>query len=457
MKRFLLIFVVLFAVACSDDDDATVNPTCFDNVQNGDETGVDCGGSCEPCEVAATCDDGIQNGDEEGVDCGGSSCGPCSTAIDNPATYVFERDGESSVSFSGQTTRILMAEEIIGKLKDETATAEMLNAMFAHQEGVEDFADADLNASDKNIRGKTAASFDYFSDNATDQALIRADFEGWIQTQVDEVYPRWNEAASEGVAGQIADGSSTRYIDSRGLEMNQLFNKSLIGALMVDQMLNNYLSANVLDSGTFREENDAGTLAEGKNYTEMEHDWDEAYGYAFGTAQDLTDPRPTIGDDDSFLNKYIGRVEGDSDFDGITEDIFQALKLGRAAIVAKDYEVRDEQANILRKLISEIIAIRAVYYLQQGKNALDQVSPDFGGGFHDLSEGYGFIYSLQFTRKPDTDEPYFTKAEVDAFLTDLLDDGDNGLWNVTPATLDAISEAIATEFDFTVEQAGSTN
>ena len=51
-------------------------PTCDDGVQNGDETGVDCGGSgCPACP--ATCDDGIQNGDETGVDCGGSSCSPC--------------------------------------------------------------------------------------------------------------------------------------------------------------------------------------------------------------------------------------------------------------------------------------------------------------------------------------------------------------------------------------------
>ena len=51
-------------------------PTCDDGFQNGDETGVDCGGSC-PNECPPTCDDGIQNGDETGVDCGGSSCDPC--------------------------------------------------------------------------------------------------------------------------------------------------------------------------------------------------------------------------------------------------------------------------------------------------------------------------------------------------------------------------------------------
>ncbi|MEO1487108.1 MAG: DUF4856 domain-containing protein, partial [Bacteroidota bacterium] len=52
-----------------------------------------------------------------------------------PATYVFEREGESSVSFSGQTTRILMGEEIIAKFLDNTATTEELKAMFAHEEG----------------------------------------------------------------------------------------------------------------------------------------------------------------------------------------------------------------------------------------------------------------------------------------------------------------------------------
>ncbi|KQC28474.1 hypothetical protein AAY42_17815 [Flagellimonas eckloniae] len=373
--------------------------------------------------------------------------------IDNPATYVFEREGETSVSFSGQTTRILMAEEIIAKFQDETTTLEELTAMFAHVEGESDFSDADLNASDKNILGKTAASFDFFSNNATDQVLIRADFESWIQAQVDEVYPNWNVAAMAGAAGQIADGTSVRYITDKGLEMNQVFNKSLIGALMVDQMLNNYISSSVLDP--FTAANDSETLVTDKNYTDMEHDWDEAYGYAFGTAADLTDPRPTIGEDDNFLNKYIGRVEGDTDFAGITDDIFEALKLGRAAIVAKEYDVRNEQAEVLRELISEIIGIRAVYYLQQGKNALDQTTPDYGGGFHDLSEGYGFIYSLQFTRQPNSDAPYFTKAEVDAFLIDLLDDGDNGLWDVTPTTLDAISTSIADRFSFTVEEAGS--
>ncbi len=53
-------------------------PTCSDGIQNGTETGVDCGGSCPAC---STCNDGIQNGTESGIDCGGA-CPACATCVD---------------------------------------------------------------------------------------------------------------------------------------------------------------------------------------------------------------------------------------------------------------------------------------------------------------------------------------------------------------------------------------
>ncbi|WP_026231607.1 cohesin domain-containing protein [Neolewinella persica] len=63
-------------------NDGTVNdcttPTCDDGIRNGDETGVDCGGSCTAC-AEPTCDDGMMNGDETGVDCGGPDCPACPT------------------------------------------------------------------------------------------------------------------------------------------------------------------------------------------------------------------------------------------------------------------------------------------------------------------------------------------------------------------------------------------
>ncbi|MCI5221238.1 MAG: hypothetical protein D3924_00790, partial [Candidatus Electrothrix sp. AR4] len=46
------------------------NSSCSDGIQNGDETGVDCGGSCP--NACSSCSDGVQNGDETDIDCGGS-------------------------------------------------------------------------------------------------------------------------------------------------------------------------------------------------------------------------------------------------------------------------------------------------------------------------------------------------------------------------------------------------
>ncbi len=50
-KLFLLLFalsgIVLTTYSCDKDDEAT----CSDGIQNGSETGVDCGGDCDACPV----------------------------------------------------------------------------------------------------------------------------------------------------------------------------------------------------------------------------------------------------------------------------------------------------------------------------------------------------------------------------------------------------------------------
>ena len=260
-----------------------------------------------------------------------------------PATYQFERNGMTSVSYSGQTTRILMAEELIDALKDPSFSEMQLDAMFNHQEGDIDFSDASLNASDKSIRSKTAASFDFFTSNTTDANAIKADFESWIAEQVADVYSNWANTATPGNPGQLTEnGGSVRYVNAKGLELNQAVNKGLIGALMGDQLMNNYISKDLL--AQFEATNDSETLVTDKNYTDMEHDWDEAFGYLYGTDDALA---PQLNQD-SFLNKYLQRVENDPDFTGIAQDIYNAFKLGRAAIVAKNYDVRNAQAEIIR-------------------------------------------------------------------------------------------------------------
>lgn len=379
--------------------------------------------------------------------------------IDEPTTYTFTRNGSSSVSFTGQTTRIAMAEELFSALKNNTNTATTLIAMFDHQEGENNFANSDLNASNKNIKSKVAASTDLFASNTVDASAIKADFDTWIAAQANDVFPNWNTDAAKGIAGalQEAGGGPTRYVNENGLEYDQVIGLSLIGGLMADQMLNNYLGAAVLDEGNNRTDQEAGILLDGTNYTNMEHKWDEAYGYVYGASQDITNPNASIGSDDSFLNKYIGRVDNDADYTGIAADIFNAFKLGRAALVAGDYEVRDAQAAIIRQKISQVIAIRAVYYLQQGMITLQASNPDMASAFHDLSEGYGFIYSLQFTRDPLSDKPFFSRSEVQGFINTIYptESQANGFWDVTPEHLQGVSETIATKFGITINQAGS--
>ncbi len=84
---FAILLVLMLVAACSTEVPPVEKPpveqslaaaTCHDNIMNQNETEVDCGGPCAPCQ---TCDDGIQNQGETGVDCGGP-CAPCQTCDD---------------------------------------------------------------------------------------------------------------------------------------------------------------------------------------------------------------------------------------------------------------------------------------------------------------------------------------------------------------------------------------
>ena len=229
---------------------------------------------------------------------------------------------------------------------------------------------------------------------------------------------------------------------------------------MVDQIVNNYISASLLDQGTNREDNDNEIPRNDSGTdTQMEHFWDEAYGYIYGNSQNVANPNPTIGDDDRYLNRYVGLVDRDPDFNGIAQRIFEAFTTGRAAISQGFYDIRDEQTTILREEIAIVLGVRAVFYLQSGRRELE--AGNTGGAFHDISEGLGFIVSLQFARTPNSPNnapiTYFTGGEVQEFIDRLLSTNTvdtNGLWDVTSEILNEVSEDIAARFDFTVEQAG---
>ncbi len=93
--------------------DGSVGPTCNDGIQNGDETGVDCGGSCpNACTVEPTCDDGIQNGDETGVDCGGSCPNACT--VEPTCDDEIQNGDETGVDCGGSQCPACVGDSVCG-------------------------------------------------------------------------------------------------------------------------------------------------------------------------------------------------------------------------------------------------------------------------------------------------------------------------------------------------------
>ena len=82
--------------------------------------------------------------------------GPTVTVyVEVPYSYEFARAGKSTVSFSGQTARLNMADELYSALNTNTFTKAQMLEMFNDGTG---FADASLNTSGKKMGNKTASS-----------------------------------------------------------------------------------------------------------------------------------------------------------------------------------------------------------------------------------------------------------------------------------------------------------
>jgi len=366
-----------------------------------------------------------------------------------PSSYEFSRDAKNTVSYGGQKTRIDMHSQLksaVSAASKTTVSAQSLNSIFNHQENNTDFEAgvyydaATLNASSKNISGATAYSVAYSDE-------VKVVFNDWF-TELATLSQTRPDAASgvAGIAQRKADGSKPILIDANGLEYTQLVSKSLMGAMELDQIVNKYLTAAKLNV-------ENGTNKEGKDYTSMEHHWDEAFGYVNlhpnALAYDSLDDVPAADLDgvDRFWGEYIYSVDGYTAGNGIKTTLMNAFLKGRAAVAAKQYDVRDQQAEIIKKAMSLVCAVKAVNYLEKGKATVlsDNVN-DKANAYHALSEAYGFIFGLQFSNNG-TDTPYFSKAEVATMLE--VFDTNGGLYAADiESKVATLSQQIGTKFGF---------
>ena len=345
--------------------------------------------------------------------------------VEIPYSYEFARAGKSTVSFSGQTARLNMADELYAALNTNTFTKAQMLEMFNDGTG---FAGEGLNTSGKKMGNKTAAS-------PLASATVKPQFDAMITDFADNVIPNWATDASNGQAGVLTDATRTIHVNAKGHEIDQTFIKGIIGAMTLDQIVNNYITPYQLDAGTRTADNTSKTLSSGKDYTDMEHKWDEGFGYLYGQEADAT--RLDLGvaptGNGTTLNKYFKKVNASS-HPGMAVQVFDAFRRGRAYIVANQYDKRDQQAEIIKKELSKLIAQKAVDYINGYMSKI--ANGNTADAFHALSEGYGFVMSLQFTNDG-TDTPYFSNSEVNAFLTSM-----DNFWTVENSTLEAIRDEV---------------
>jgi hypothetical protein len=227
----------------------------------------------------------------------------------------------------------------------------------------------------------------------------------------DSLMKRW--------AGQIAANSQDAgkrateelYLDSNGMDLSQMISKVLAGSVAYYQASEVYFKDITTRNNT--------TLVTGTNYTEMEHRWDEAFGY-FGASRDhvsnyldtnfavaSTSFKDANGDSKidfrsefnfSMMGRYTARRDlglPGQDWNG---NAFRAFVKGRALISAKKSTAAiGAQRDIALGVWDDVYASNVISYIKnvKGKLATDNSTTRIAvsGAWSELK---AFAVCLQF-------------------------------------------------------------
>ncbi|EGD33426.1 DUF4856 domain-containing protein [Capnocytophaga sp. oral taxon 338] len=220
-----------------------------------------------------------------------------------------------------------------------------------------------------------------------------------------------------GDAGRRVGDAERVYVDEKGIAPAQVFMRVIDGAIYLDKILLLHLDERYFSDTTLRRNHQNVILPPGENYTELEHHWDLAYGY-FLHLQSLT------------------QSDGVAALAGVERKIRNAFVQGRIELGRYRYEALYTQMRIIREELSKAIAIRAINTLT-GVITLTNYTEAPKQAFKYLSQGYGFLYALQFTRRADG-TLYFTYDEVRALQNQLI--AGIGLWDVTRLLAPTVQE-----------------
>ena len=298
-----------------------------------------------------------------------------------PQAYVFESRfaaGESSVAYSGQVVRNLLLQDLkaftdsLGKDGARPATLQDMLQFYEYDDA--------LNLTSLTGTGALPPLENKYSSLSTGKNLVGKISDepaiGYNRT-ADDLVREWFKIIADNSQDADKLGTPAVYTTDDGVDLTQMINKVLIGAVPYYQATGVYLNG-LLERDNSEARN--GTDA----YTAMEHAWDEAFGY-FGAARDYaryTDEQlagsvdvftyDSNGDGSiDFKSEYnfgLSRNAGKRDKGGsgvnLTQEIFEAFLAGRTAIanqgtVAEISAHRQAAANGMEK----VIAATVVHYI----------------------------------------------------------------------------------------------
>ena len=509
------ILIVLFLAACSGDNSIDPPPDAdkdgipdredaFPNdnteTKDSDADGVGDNKDDFPNDSSETTDsdsDGVgdnadncvndSNTDQADVDVNGQ--GDACDAI--RTVYEFTNDtyeaGSDSVSYTGQTARQMLilglVDTLVGLTERPGESVDITDELntFVYGEGIDstphgrtakggepvipgpNYGDI---SSGKNLYKKIAGGTPAGAGEVS--RLIGDEFFGWQDglsasalplDLVDLYISRTATEASDGtnptiaVVGNPSAPVSNVTVDAHGRDYRQLLQKFLLGAVNFSQGTNDYFQANFAEQVAIRE-------GDTKNYTEAEHNYDEAFGY-YGAARDILDytdleARAKSGRDE-YKNGYhdsngdgsidlrsemvLGHAQNCAKRDAgsasaanptdLSSEVMHAILAGRTIIAAgsaagsltdAQLTALHTQIEIASKAWEKCIAATAIHYVKDVLEDMDGfVDGEFADvkNFTDLAKHWGelkgFALSLQFS-------PYspFRDGSVDGITLDNL-------------------------------------
>ncbi|HEV7349744.1 DUF4856 domain-containing protein [Telluribacter sp.] len=336
-----------------------------------------------------------------------------------PYSSLFvDQNGASTVDLTTGNARINAFRALDAYAKTVTAAgattpldASQLKNMYANSGNPFSGTYASLNGTGIQLRDATAVS----TTNPESERKRMDDFLVILANKSKAL----TTTAEDGKAGKLG----TYLVDEQGIEWGQIVAKSLIGAYQLDYI------GNVLLSEGLKADN--YTLVAGKPYTQLEHNWDQAYANFTQKPVYAGDASATSNGGEAFLGAYVWEYNKEG-----YPKLHQAFLKGRAAIVNNDAAVYKEQAELIRKELEKTIANSSIGYLKKTReNATDPARRA-----HAYSEGLGFIYSLRYAKLAGADAAF-----SDAILNKLAYTS-QGMWKVKNEQLEEAIRTISTKF-----------